>query len=219
VAARRGEDLRPPVFGSAISLFLIALAALSVLLPLGEGLVVSLLASHLVLVPVYFLTLRPVEGVGPVGAFVGGLGVDVLGAAPLGLTAASLLAVHMALRQERETLLALPAVFRLSGFALAAGFMLAVSSLAMAVLGPGRVPDPGEAALVFLGLLAIAVGVEFLNYIVAPGAKSDRPGRGLRKKLRRRQGLRGSRGGRAAAAGKAIKRWPAMRRGLAGRRQ
>lgn len=217
MVARRGESLRPPVFGNATGLLSIAATALLLLLPLGEGPVISLLVPHLVLVPVYFFTLRPVEGVGPAGAFAGGLSVDILNSGPLGVTAASFLAVHWLLHRERATFLELPAVFRLCGFALAAGFVLALSFISLAILGPGRWPSPIEAAMVFAGLLAIAALVELAMAAVGLVLSRARLKRRRRAKAGGRAKSRRSKS-KLCSSGGLTRRSVAFRRGFAERR-
>jgi len=175
------------------------------------------LVPHLVLLPVFFFTLRPVEGIGPVGAFAAGLGIDVLTHGPLGVTAASMLAVHFVLRRERNALMTLPVIFRLTGFAVAAGFMLAVSSVSMAVLGPAGWPGPVEIAMAFAGLLTLAMVVELADAGINLGESRSRFGPRVGKKNRRRPKPRRSAGKEPRTASLARSARPrAWRSGVAG---
>lgn len=186
MSVRQGESLRPPVFGSVFGVFAVAATAVLMLLPIAPGPMKSLFVPHLVLVPVFFLTLRPTEGIGPVGAFAAGLSVDILTFGPLGVTAASILTVHLLLRHERQALMALPAAFRMAGFALGAGFVLALSSLAMGVLGPRGWPDAAGVGMAFAGLLAVGAGIELAGALMGPRSRARKTD--IRRAKARRRG-------------------------------
>lgn len=172
---RRNEPVAGPVVGTWPALILV-MAALSVLLlPMGDSPARQLMLPHLAIVPVVYLTLRDPEGMGPVGAFVAGLAVDVLTFGPLGVFAAGYLLVHALFRYGREPLHILPRLFRSLAFAAAAAFVIALTWVVLVASGA---PPPRQVntALAWGGLFLVGILFEVGLVLVdrraakAPGA-------------------------------------------------
>lgn len=174
---RQGETPSSPVLGTVTSLVIVALVLLFNFLPLPDGPIKLLFIPYLVLVPVYFLTLRRQQGVGPVGAFVTGLAIDILTFGPLGITAASFTLVHLLLRHEREALMALPTIFKMGLFALAVGFVLLVACLSLEFLGPGA-PAYHQVGIVLGAIWIVGIVFDTINSAIGQSPQG-RGGRGM----------------------------------------
>lgn len=185
---QKADTHAPPVVGSATAVLSLTAAVLLILAPLPDGPLKSVLVPNIVLIPVFFLTLRPKEKVGPIGAFSAGLAVDILTFGALGVTAASLLLIHFVLRQEREALIVLPAGFRLGAYVLSAAFLLSVSFASLEWLGPGA-PPTSDFVAAFAALVAIGLTTGILLKLVdvrrgAAGMKERLPGKVKRQRAK-----------------------------------
>lgn len=169
---RRGDPRAAPLVGTGPSLFVLACMVAVLLLPTGTTPARQLLLPNLAIVPLVLLTLRSREGIGPVGAFLAGLAIDVLTLGPLGLFAAGFLAVHAVLRYSREGLSVLPRYVRLGVLAAAAAAMLAMTWGSMLVSGV-EPPLPVNVVLAFTGLMLI--GLMFEIVLLLSEAQPRRP--------------------------------------------
>jgi len=186
---RRGDPRAPPLVGTGPSLLLLGAMVAVLLIPTGDSPARQLMLPNLAVAPLVLLTLKSREGIGPVGAFLAGLAVDVLTLGPLGLFAAAYLVVHALLRYGRDAIAVLPRSVRLPVLAAAVAGLLGLTWATVIAAG-GDPPKPVNLALAFAGLMLLGLAIH-LGLLVydrdSPGPapvrkrRRPKPGRSTRR--------------------------------------
>lgn len=154
-----------PLVGSARALAVTLAAALASLLPVTLAGHETGVVSHLALAPIFAASIRERDRIGPVGAFIAGLAVDVMALAPLGVCAAAYLAVHAL------TVRAAPLLAHMT--ALARGLCFVPVALAVAGghagltgIAGGGLPSRGEVAVAIAATVAVYPLMAVLSRLV-----------------------------------------------------